>query len=121
MTPSLPKVDQAKAASQLDRVKVVPNPYVSATTHELPLPPGVTSGRGERRIDFIRVPVDAVINIFTARGEHVVTLRSGGVSENGVVAWNLKSKENLDVAFGVYFYMLESAAGTKSGKIAIIK
>ncbi len=121
MTPAPPTIDEAKAVSQLDRVKVVPNPYVAATTHELPLPPGVTSGRGERRVDFIHAPVDAVINIFTARGEHVVTLRAGGAGDNGVVSWNLKSKENLDVAFGVYFYVLESKAGTKSGKIAIIK
>ena len=35
--------------------------------------------------------------------------------------WNLKTKENLDIAFGVYFYVLESPVGTKTGKIAIIK
>ena len=40
---------------------------------------------------------------------------------NGVVSWNLKTKENLDIAFGVYFYVVESSVGNKTGKIAIIK
>ncbi|MBI5648631.1 MAG: hypothetical protein HY962_16995 [Ignavibacteriae bacterium] len=120
-TPSLPKVDEAKARSDLSMVKVVPNPYISATTHESPLPPGITTGRGERKIDFIHVPARAVINIFTSRGDHVITLRHDSEINDGTVSWNVKSKENLDIAYGVYFYVLESPAGTKSGKIAIIK
>jgi len=41
--------------------------------------------------------------------------------ENGTVSWNLKTKENLDIAFGVYFYVVQSPVGNKTGKIAIIK
>jgi hypothetical protein len=40
---------------------------------------------------------------------------------NGTVSWNLRTSENLDVAFGIYFYIVESPVGTKTGKIAIIK
>jgi hypothetical protein len=120
-SPTLPRVEASAASSSLDRIRVVPNPYVSATTHEAPLPPGITTGRGERRIDFIHLPPLAVINIFTARGEHVATLRHDKDISDGSVSWNLKSKENLDVAYGVYFYVLESPSGSKSGKIAIIK
>ena len=36
----------------LNNVKVVPNPYIAATKFESPLPPGITSGRGERKIEF---------------------------------------------------------------------
>ena len=109
------------AAEQLDQVRVVPNPYIVATTHELPLPPAITSGRGERKIDFIHLPAGAEIHIFTARGEHVVTLRHDHNIHDGTVSWNLKSKENLDVASGIYFYVLESSVGKRSGKIGIIK
>lgn len=119
--PSLPEIDAQQASNQLDRVGVVPNPYVSATTHESPLPPGITTGRGERKVDFIHVPADSKISIFTARGEHVITLRHESPMDDGTVSWNLKTKENLDIAYGVYFYVLESPAGEKSGKIAIIK
>ncbi|HOJ05199.1 MAG TPA: hypothetical protein PK916_14460 [Bacteroidota bacterium] len=120
-SPALPKVDEGLAKNDLNRVKVVPNPYVSASTHESPLPPGITTGRGERKIDFIHVPAQSKISIFTVRGDHVITLRHESSIDDGTVSWNLKSKENLDIAYGVYFYVLESPVGEKSGKIAIIK
>ncbi|HCA79892.1 MAG TPA: hypothetical protein DEP53_09175, partial [Bacteroidetes bacterium] len=116
-----PKVEDAVATDELPRVRVVPNPYLTASSLEAPLPPGITSGRGQRRIDFIHVPSEAKISIFTSRGDHVVTLFHDANIEDGSVSWNLKSKENLDVAYGVYFYVLESPAGKKTGKIAIIK
>jgi hypothetical protein len=104
----------------LSRIRVVPNPYVAASTLESPLPPSITSGR-LRRIDFIHLPASAKVHIYTSRGEHVISLTQSGNIEDGHVAWNLKTKENLDIAFGVYFYVVESSIGTKTGKLAIIK
>ena len=120
-TPEKPRVSDQVAQDQLPQVRVVPNPYVTASALEPPLPPGITSGRGTRRMDFIHLPAGAKITIFTSRGDHVVTLYQDGNIENGTVSWNLKTKENLDVAFGVYFYVVESTAGKKTGKLAIIK
>lgn len=114
-------VNPVVASAKLLGVKVVPNPYVTASEFEPPLNPGVTRGRGQRKIDFTHLPSDAVINIFSSRGDHVMTLRHDGNTENGTVSWNLKSKENLDIAFGIYFYVVESSFGKKTGKIAIIK
>jgi hypothetical protein len=117
----LPTTDVAAASNTLKDIRVVPNPYISAASFEQPLPPGVTSGRGERKVDFTNVPAGSTIRVFTARGEHIVTLRHDGGIENGTVSWNLRTSENLDIAFGVYFYVVESEAGTKTGKLAIIK
>jgi hypothetical protein len=117
----VPKVDNAVAETSLDRVKVVPNPYVTAAEFELPLPPGITSGRGERKIQFTHLPAGSTVKIFTSRGDHVITLTHDGNIQDGTVSWNLKTKENLDIAFGVYFYVVESPVGNKTGKIAIIK
>jgi hypothetical protein len=89
--------------------------------HEPPLPAGVTSGRGERRITFTHVPAGAKIHIFTARGELVRTLTHDSSIQDGSVNWNLKSYENLDIAPGVYFYVVESDVGQMKGKVAIIK
>ena len=114
-------IDEQKATAELLNVKVVPNPYVTAAEFEPLLNPGVTRGRGQRRIDFTHVPTNATINIFTSRGDHLITLRHDGNAESGTVSWNLKSKENLDIAYGVYFYVVESSVGNKAGKIAIIK
>jgi hypothetical protein len=115
-----PTLDNTLTRDALSRIRVVPNPYVAASTLESPLPPSVTSGR-LRRIDFIHLPASAKIYIYTSRGDHVITLIHDGNIEDGHVSWNLKSKENLDIAFGVYFYVVESSVGTKTGKIAIIK
>ncbi|HDI52477.1 MAG TPA: hypothetical protein ENF45_07580 [Bacteroidetes bacterium] len=120
-TTELPAVSNKTAKQQLDRIKVVPNPYVVATTHELPLPPAITSGRGERKIEFIHLPAGAKVHIFTTRGEHVITLTHDSNIFDGTVAWNLKTKENLDIAAGIYFYIVESSVGKKTGKIAVIK
>jgi hypothetical protein len=39
------------------------------------------------------------------------------------VTWDLKTTEGLDVAFGVYFYIVEDpvSGAKKTGKIALIK
>jgi len=120
-TTTLPTVEHEQPRQQLDMVKVVPNPYIVATTHELPLPPAISSGRGERKIDFIHLPPGAKIYIFTSRGELVTTLEHDNNIFDGTVSWNLKTKENLDVAPGIYFYAVDSSIGKKTGKIAIIK
>ncbi|MFH0990864.1 MAG: hypothetical protein V1799_12695 [bacterium] len=119
-TTTVPTVAADQARAQLSKIRVVPNPYVSASTLEPPLDPGVTLGR-KRRIDFVHLPAGASIQIFTSRGEHVITLQHSGTMEDGTVTWNLKTKENLDIAFGVYFYVVESTVGAKTGKFAIIK
>jgi hypothetical protein len=118
-----PRIETASQdhASLLNRIRVVPNPYVTAAEFEAPLPPGVTGGRGERRVDFTNLPAGSTVKVFTARGEHLITLQHDGNIENGTVSWNLKTKENLDIAYGIYFYVVESSIGTKTGKIAIIK
>lgn len=120
-TTILPGIDEVVATDEMDRIKVVPNPYVVATTHELPLAPAITSGRGERKVEFIHLPAGATIHIFTSRGEHVITLNHDEDIHDGTVAWNLKTKENLDVASGIYFYVVESSVGVKRGKLALIK
>ncbi len=120
-TTAPPKIDETRAAQDLLNVKVVPNPYVTASSFEPPLNPGVTSGRGQRKIDFIHVPANATISIFTARGDQIITLRHEGNIEDGTLSWNLKTKENLDIAYGVYFYVVESPVGNKTGKFAVIK
>lgn len=115
-------VNVETAREQLDKIKVVPNPYVAAASWELKLPPTITSGRGERRVDFIHIPVNSKIRIFTVRGELVKELYHNGDLNNGTVSWDLRTRENLEVAYGVYYYHVEAPdLGNKTGKLAIIK
>jgi hypothetical protein len=115
------KIDMPQARNDLNDVIVYPNPYIAAHEFEPGLPPSVTSGRGERRMYFTNLPIDSKIYIFTSRGDLVRTLEGGWDLNNGTVIWDLKTRENLDVAFGVYFYVVESEVGVKRGKLAIIK
>lgn len=115
-------VDSEMAKSELDKIKVVPNPYLAAASWESKLPPTITSGRGERRIDFIHIPANSIIRIFSVRGELVKELRHTGNMNDGTVSWNLRTRENLETAYGVYFYHVEAPGlGNKTGKFAIIK
>ncbi len=117
----MPQVNETEAKASLDNIKVVPNPYIVGHEFEPPLPPGVTSGRGERLLYFTHLPRNSRVHIFTARGEHVITLEGPTSMFDGTLTWNLKTKENLDIAYGVYFYVVESPIGEKRGKFAVIK
>jgi hypothetical protein len=98
---------------------VVPNPYVGSASFE-PAPFAV-SGRGERRIEFRNIPINAVIRIYTVRGDLVQTLRQDG-SSSGFVPWNLRTKDNLDLAPGLYVYNVEAPGFSGAlGKFAVIK
>jgi hypothetical protein len=98
---------------------VVPNPYAGAASFEPER--FATTGRGDRRMEFRNIPLNGTIRIYTVRGDLVQTLHQDG-SVAGYVAWNLRTKDNLDVAPGLYIYAVE-APGMDSfiGKFAIIK
>jgi hypothetical protein len=119
--PSVPSIDETQIADQLSEIRVFPNPYVAAHSFEPPLPPGVTSGRGERRVYFSNLPYDSKVLLFTSRGEHVRTIENKSSLHNSTITWDLKTKENLDIAYGVYFYVIETPQGIKRGKLAVIK
>ena len=110
------------AREQLELVKAVPNPYIVANVFEEPLPPTVR-GRGERVVYFINLPPKSRVHIYTSSGNHVQTIEHDGNLNNGSVEWDLRTKEGLDIAYGVYFYVVEveGLSDKKTGKLAIIK
>lgn len=109
--------EQAKLTS--NEPYVVPNPYVGAASFES-ANFGV-QGRGERRIEFRNIARGCTIRIYTVRGDLVRTLVHDG-STSGYVSWDLRSKDNMDVAPGLYIYHVDAGpAGTHIGKFAIIK
>ncbi len=98
---------------------VVPNPYMASASFEPER--FAVSGRGERRIEFRGLPARCTIRIYNLLGELVQTLRHDG-SDEGVVAWDLRTKDLLDVAPGLYIFHVDGGtAGTATGKFAIVK
>jgi hypothetical protein len=115
------RIDNAQAQDQLGKIKVVPNPYVVTHAGEQRLLSTQTSGRGEREVRFTYVPPGSKISIFTVRGELVRTLYADDLYV-GDVYWNLRSDENIEVAYGVYVYVIDAPnIGTTMGKLALIK
>jgi hypothetical protein len=114
-------IDNQQAQDQLSKIKVVPNPYVVTHAGEQRLLSSQTSGRGEREVRFTYVPPGSKIQIFTVRGELVTTLYANDLYL-GDVYWNLRSDENIEVAYGVYVYVIDAPdIGSTMGKLALIK
>ncbi|MGE5364543.1 MAG: hypothetical protein ACM3SM_10455 [Bacteroidota bacterium] len=116
------RYNQSDAKASMDRIRAVPNPYVVSNMFEKPLPPQVR-GRGERVIYFNNLPPKSKIHIYSSNGDHIITLEHDGNYQNGSLSWDLRTKEGLDVSFGVYFYIVEAEGidMKKTGKLAIIK
>ena len=114
------KINASKAKNQLDKIAVVPNPYVVAASWE---PRHIyQSGRGPRKIDFINLPSKCTIKIFTLSGYLVDEIKHDDVFENGSESWNLLSKDGLEIAHGVYLFHVDAGEiGETTGKFAVIK
>ena len=114
------EVDTKKAKSDLDRVTVVPNPYVGAASWE---PQNLyRTGRGERRIQFINLPAKCTIRIYTVSGNLVKSLQHDAEIDNGQMPWDLVSKDGMDISFGIYIFHVDAPGiGEKIGKFAVVK
>ncbi len=110
----------ASSDSALDRIAVVPNPYVVTAEWE---PQHVfSSGRGERKIEFIHLPQKCTIKIFTVRGYLVATIEHDSPIDDGSEFWNLLSKDGMEIAYGVYVFHVDApGVGEKIGKFGVIK
>jgi hypothetical protein len=114
------QVDNTKAKNTLDKIGVVPNPYISANAWERRNLN--QTGRGERRLDFINLPAKCEIRIYTLTGALIKTLYKDSSPTDGAISWNLVTDDGMDIAYGVYVYHLDAPEiGEKVGKFAIIK
>jgi len=109
-----------KAIDELDRIAVVPNPYVVTAAWESFNP--YQFGRGERKLDFIHLPQNCIIRIYTVRGNLVKTIEHESDWKDGSESWNLVTHDGMDVAYGLYIYHIDAPGiGEKIGKFAVIK
>ena len=101
------------------KVYVVPDPYVGANTLEAKYE---LAGNSQRRVDFVNLPPKCTIYIFTVAGELVKKLEHDGQFDEGRHPWDLTAEDGPEVAFGMYFFVVEAEGlETQRGKFAIIK
>ncbi len=114
------KVDKKAAQNSLNKIAVVPNPYISANAWEVRNLN--QSGRGERRVDFIHLPQTCTIRIYTVSGQLVKTLEKEGGTTDGTLSWNLTTEDGMDLAYGLYIFHVDAPnIGSFIGKFAVIK
>jgi hypothetical protein len=106
------------ATSALDRIYVVPNPYVAYSDFEQP--GSDPTLRGDRRLQFRNLPPTCTVRIFTMTGELVDTIYKDDT--NSYVNWGILSYEGQRLAYGVYIYHVDvPGVGEKIGRFALIK
>ncbi|MBI9060178.1 MAG: hypothetical protein JEZ01_20590 [Labilibaculum sp.] len=114
--------DQSKQIENiLDKIYVVPDPYVAVNSLETKRSAAL-SGRGERKIDFVNLPKECTISIFSVSGKLITILDHSALQDDGRESWDLTTRDGLEVAYGVYFFHVNAPGlGEKIGRFAIIK
>jgi len=112
--------DADLARERLADIRVVPNPYiVTNIAEQRPTP---VRPQQERQLHFINLPAQSTIRIFNVAGQLVQTLQVNNSIENGLYVWDMLTKDNLDLAYGIYIYHVEApGVGEHTGKFAVIK
>jgi len=96
----------------LNAVRVVPNPYMLHSKYE--------STPYDRRLMFANLPQQCEIQIYNIAGEHIKTIQH--TNNLGYEYWDLRTKYGLEVAYGLYVFVVKNDAQTKAkGKFVIIK
>jgi len=114
------RINTRNAKSELERIKVVPNPYVVTALWE-PYNP-YSAGRGPRLVQFINLPQKCTIRVYTVDGTLVKTLDHSSTMANGSEPWDLMTKDNMDVAYGLYIYHVDApGVGEHVGRMLLIK
>jgi hypothetical protein len=105
----------------MDKIKVVPNPYVMTNMMETQVSNPYLNQR--RRLMFTHIPANCSIKIFTVSGILVDEIIVSNEPDNGIIHWDMLTRENLEIAAGMYIYHIESQITGKSklGKFAVIK
>lgn len=117
-------------ATDLSRIKVVPNPYIGSAVWNNAIPSDADPW--QHRLQFINLPADANIKIFTLDGDFIDEITSGeivrktedflGTGSLSVAEWDLITRNNQEAAPGIYMYVVDSPSlGQKVGKFVIVR
>lgn len=122
-----PAVPGLQAVMTLDPSQRVPVTAATlATVHTVPDPYYVTSSLEtsslQKRLQFVNLPQQAVIRIFTTSGVLVAAIQHNSAAGSSTAEWDLRNRNNQFVASGVYFYHVETPDGNeKVGKFTVVQ
>ncbi len=97
---------------ELDKIRVVPDPYVVANAFE--------TNQFGKRLMFTNLPKECKISIFTVAGDHVSDVNHNDV--NGYEFWDMRTFNSQYIAYGLYVYVVTVPNGQKKiGRFLVIK
>jgi len=124
-------VDERELKETMKDIKVVPNPYIATNVMEASvINKFLNQGR---RLMFTNLPDRCTIKIFTISGilirelhfpdDGLVGYGGFGDANNGMLHWDMRSSEGLDIAAGMYIYHVKDqrSGEEKIGKFGVIK
>ncbi|OGF12998.1 MAG: hypothetical protein A2024_01880 [Candidatus Edwardsbacteria bacterium GWF2_54_11] len=106
----------ALSASLLDKIKVVPNPYLVRASWDV--------SKNYPNIYFVNLPSKCTIRIYNLAGDLIRVLNHESTFDdnNGTEKWDMLSSYDKRPASGVYLFQIDAPGiGTKLGKFAVIK
>lgn len=119
------------APKNVGQVAVVPNPYRGDINYNAYDPPWERTPESrnywmeqDRRIQFINLPHDCEIKVYTLRGVLVTTIVHQSYSSNkGYHDWNLTSSVGQAIASGIYLFTVQDniTGDVQVGKFVVIK
>ena len=111
------KIDYQQVANELNKIRVVPNPYVVSSLWE----PEFGELRREplRQIQFINLPPECTIYIFTIDADLIKTIDHNAT--NGTEVWDLRTEGGRELAAGMYIYVVKTKDSEYKERFAIIK
>jgi hypothetical protein len=109
--------DAAAIASGLAAIRVVPNPYIVSSLYEEEF--GVSRREPIRQLKFNNLPPRCTITIFTMDGDRIKTIHHD--SDNGTETWDMRGDGGREIASGVYIFLVQTDAGERVDRFAVIK
>ena len=124
---NIAQINQEKAKKDMENIKVVPNPYIVTSPYERRATS--TNRQQQRELHFTHLPIPSTLRIFTVSGYLVREInieednvRRAGGEFGGTYVWDMLTKDNLEISYGVYIYHVEAPdIGERTGKFAVIK
>ncbi len=110
-------VSQQAVRKEIMNVKVVPNPYIVGSLYE----PEFGELRKEplRQLQFINLPTQSTIYIYTVAGDLVKTIHH--TASSGTEIWDLRTDGGREIATGIYIYVVKTSNDQFMSRFAVIK
>ena len=110
-------INKTKQTTEMNKIRVVPNPYVVSSLYESEL--GELRLEPLRQIQFINLPANCTIYIYTVAADKIKTLYHA--SQSGTATWDLRTESGREVTPGVYIYIVKTDQTQYMERFAIIK